>query len=231
MEELLLEMKQDVSKLSIELVKCPSVSHQLKLDELSMLSKLANRDHHKLAILSKQSNKDMIPAATVSTISTTGTTTPALTTSSLSAPGQQHSVITSLNTQNGVKQKTLTSTSVHHITSSNISTDSTTSNKKSLQLSKIKGATALNVPGHHYVEGATILMPATATSGQTLSVVPAGTGQQVVYFAPGNVATAQQVTAVQSPAAILTPVCKSGGHIQYTLSQPTTLSTQKTRLR
>ena len=41
MEELLLEMKSDVSRLPAELSKIPSVSKQLKMDEISILSKLA----------------------------------------------------------------------------------------------------------------------------------------------------------------------------------------------
>ena len=44
MEELLLDMKTDVSRLSIELTKMPSVSSQLKIDELSILGKLAGKD-------------------------------------------------------------------------------------------------------------------------------------------------------------------------------------------
>lgn len=41
MEELLLEMKLDVTKLSTELGKLSSVSSQLKVDELSILGRLA----------------------------------------------------------------------------------------------------------------------------------------------------------------------------------------------
>ena len=41
MEELLLEMKLDVTKLSAELGKLSSVSSQLKVDELSILGRLA----------------------------------------------------------------------------------------------------------------------------------------------------------------------------------------------
>lgn len=43
MEELLLEMKQDVTKLSMELGKLPTVSSQLKVDELSILGRLAGK--------------------------------------------------------------------------------------------------------------------------------------------------------------------------------------------
>ena len=41
MEELLMEMKTDVSRLPSELAKMPSVSTQLKMDEISTISKLA----------------------------------------------------------------------------------------------------------------------------------------------------------------------------------------------
>ncbi len=41
MEELLIEMKADISRLPAELAKMPSVSVQLKMDEISTISKLA----------------------------------------------------------------------------------------------------------------------------------------------------------------------------------------------
>ena len=43
MEELMLEMKQDTSKLPMELTKLQSVSAQLKLDELSTLGRMAGK--------------------------------------------------------------------------------------------------------------------------------------------------------------------------------------------
>ena len=43
MEELLMEMKSDVSRLPVELSKIPPISRQLKMDEISTLSRLANK--------------------------------------------------------------------------------------------------------------------------------------------------------------------------------------------
>ena len=55
MEELLMEMKSDVSKLPAELSKIPTVSTQLKMDEISTISKLANKGSGDAPIINSSS--------------------------------------------------------------------------------------------------------------------------------------------------------------------------------
>ena len=187
MEELLLEMKQDMSKLSVELVKCPSVSHQLKIDELSILGKLASRERTSYV------KPDQLTS-------------------------QPQSVITQSKVSNSALSSTVTSKSTNKPShSTTTSTSLQLTGMPQLSTTKSETSYALSVPTQYVDSAGTVLMPA-----QTVSVVP---GQQVVYFAP------QQVAVVQSGAqtsAVLAPVSQAGTTVPYTLSQGK--SNQKTKL-
>ena len=158
MEEILLEMKQDIGKLSMELTRCPSVSQQLKIDELSILSKLASRDRlngtagaNKTAEVGSTTHQSVITSA-----SQNGTAkvkpVPVATTESVPAPIKlQPEVVTipKVATQ-GVGQT-------------------------------LQGVgQTFSVP--RFVEGATVLVPAHSVGGAS-QALPVVSGQQVVYWA------------------------------------------------
>ena len=86
MEDLLVEMKMDVARLPNELAKIPSVSKQLKMDELSTLTKMAQRG-------------EVVPASVItqaplnkSVISSTTTEKNKADSSSVTQPTQQKSL-------------------------------------------------------------------------------------------------------------------------------------------
>lgn len=187
MEELLLEMKQDMSKLSVELVKCPSVSHQLKIDELSILGKLASRERTSV-------KPDQLTS-------------------------QPQSVITQSKVGNSALSTAVTSKSTNRPSSHSTTTSTSLQLTGMPQISATKSETsyALSVPTQYVDSAGTVLMPA-----QTVSVVP---GQQVVYFAPQQVAVVQ--SGAQTPA-VLAPVSQTGATVPYTLSQGK--PNQKTKL-
>jgi len=70
MEDLLMEMKSDLSRLPNELAKIPSVSKQLKMDEISTLSKLANKG----TIATTQAHSVITQAPSVVTMAMSGST-------------------------------------------------------------------------------------------------------------------------------------------------------------
>ncbi|XP_019855875.1 PREDICTED: chromodomain-helicase-DNA-binding protein 5-like isoform X1 [Amphimedon queenslandica] len=176
MEEILLEMKQDISKLSMELTKCSSVSQQLKIDELSILSKLAGRE------------KFNGTAGINKTPDISSTT--------------HQSVITSA-PQNGSSSKIK---SVPKTIPAEVPPAPVQLQPEAVTIPKVAtpGGTGQTFTVPHFVEGATVLVPTQTVGGVSQTAVPVVSGQQVVYWAPRVNQPVAMVTS-QTPT-ILTPV-------------------------
>ncbi len=169
MEELLLDMKSDVSKLSLELTKIPSVSKQLKIDELSILGKLAGKDPQKPATI-------QVPTV------------------------PQPSVITQSKLHIDPANKSQTDpTSVSVATSgselvilANTSSSTATSGLQFIQQKPQTTSASQYAALTQYVAdtGTTLLVPATQST----------LGQQVLYWAPGQVVQSSQATLLAQAA-------------------------------
>ena len=166
MEELLLEMKQDVTKLSTELGKLPSVSGQLKVDELSILGRLAGKSgggggsaasSHSIITLSKSS-----VVGSSSTVTTTAAGHSRTTTSTAHSFVEKATPSGAVKTVEGiVVLPSSTSSAVQYATVQQSS--------QQTQSGSGQAAYAIGVPS--YVDGTTVYL-----QNQTMSVVP---GQQV----------------------------------------------------
>ena len=154
MEEILLEMKQDISKLSMELTKCSSVSQQLKIDELSILSKLAGREKfngtagiNKTAEVSSTTHQSVITSAPQNGSSSKIKSVPKTVTEVPPPPVQ-------------LQPEAVTVPKIAN-----------------------PGGTGQTYTVPHYVEGATVLVPTQTVGGVSQTAVPVVSGQQVVYWA------------------------------------------------
>lgn len=165
MEELLLEMKQDVTKLSMELGKLPSVSNQLKVDELSILGRLAGKGGGGGGAASSQSIITLSRSSVIGNSSTVTTT----------AAGHSH---TTTSTAHGLVEKATPVSAVKTMegivvlpssTSGAVQYATVQQSSQQTQSGSGQAAYAIGVPS--YVDGTTVYL-----QNQTMSVVP---GQQV----------------------------------------------------
>ena len=182
MEELLLDMKSDVSKLSMELTKIPPVSNQLKIDEMSILGKLAGKD----------STRKLVPilpstAATVSQPSVITQAKPVVAKTEVHKTVQQQLKPSSLSVKTNDKNLIILSNN--------------TTASSALQFIQQKPQTTaptsqyatINMAQYAVADGTTLLMPAQSS-------LPVGT-QQVLYWAPGQVVQSSQGGTILAQAS------------------------------
>ncbi len=183
MEELLLDMKSDVSKLSMELTKIPPVSNQLKIDELSILGKLAGKDSTKKV-------KPILPS-----------TTATVTISQPSVITQGKAVTADINKMQLSKPNSISVSANDQNIMSLSNNNNKTTISSALQLIQQKPQTAtvspatLNMAQYAVTDGTTLLMPTQAVGSQ-----------QLLYWAPRQVPQGT-IVARQTPgtqASILT---------------------------
>ena len=182
MEELMLEMKQDTSRLPLELTKLSSVSAQLKLDELSTLSRMASKS--------------------VSTLATAPGGVPSvITESSISGPNRSHSTTKE---QAVAKQQQQQQQQQHQVVLLQESAGGGTATDTQFQLTYASGQSALVYPTASS-SGAAVQL---AMAGQPgLAVTPEG---MIVYsVAPRGAGVTQYGTIQQSNSAADTTVTSS----------------------
>lgn len=200
MEELLLDMKSDVSKLSMELTKLPSVSKQLKIDEISTLGKLAHKDPSKKPLFLPQP-ASVITQNKTSTSSTTVTPNESIKplSTSQSKPDSENVILLSNTTSTAVSALQFIQQKPQTTSASQYST-----------------ATAINM-SPFVSDGTTLLMP--AAQGTTLPM-----GQQVLYWAPGSqvVQSSQGTTILASQSVTSSTVATASA--TRPLTQQTTPS-------
>lgn len=179
MEELLLDMKSDVSKLSMELIKLPLVSKQLKIDEISTLGKLANKDNSSKKPIFLPAQPSVITQSKTNTTSTVVTRNDVTSTIPVAKPDSENVVLlsntpsTATSALQYIQQKPAASTTQYTTTPVT--------------------AAAINMTPTAFVsDGTTLLVPAAHGSG-TLPI-----GQQVLYWAPGQVSGSNVTTATVS---------------------------------
>lgn len=222
MEELLLDMKQDAVKLSMELSKCPSVSQQLKIDELSILSKLAGRERKSeqtpsviTSATTTNGSTKVPPHNSNSTAHTTTNTVkplPAIAPSTLktttannnSKPAAPKTAAITAATGNTNKVTTTGNTKVVPLT--------TTGNTKVVPLTTQSVGTA-GFGVSRFSDGTTVLVPTTVGGVAQTNV----TSPQVVYWTPGTQPVAMVTNA---PPTLLTT-----GGVQFARTAPS--SSQK----
>ena len=220
-------MKQDVSRLSVELTKLPSVSSQLKIDELSILGKLAV--------------KGVKPPTVASTVG--GPVLPSQKSVITQAKGTPSSVTLAVTTatntvSQAAQQVTQASVAVGTVTSIKTSTASavpvTTSVKgvdrmivlpstSKVQLvhtqQHAQAQPAAQVPAGAKVQSAgttyTIGVPQYVDGSTVYQAVPVVPGQQVVYWSPGQMAVVQQQRSQASTTMTTTPKT-----MQFAVAQP-----------
>ena len=165
MEELLLDMKSDVSKLSLELTKIPSVSKQLKIDELSILGKLAGKDPQKPATI-------QVPIS-VSQPSVITQSKPHI------DPNKSQTDPTTLSVATSGSELVILA---------NTSSSTATSGLQFIQQKPQTTSASQYAALTQYVAdaGTTLLVPATQST----------LGQQVLYWAPGQVVQSSQATLI-----------------------------------
>jgi hypothetical protein len=170
MEELLMEMKSDVSRLPGELSKIPSVSTQLKMDEISTISKAAHKETAPV-IINKSSSSNVRSGSVI-----THTHTPAevMTTSVTQQPHVSSASVIS----EGLKRhshSSARSSSPRHSSRRQIAA-AVASAPTEEKISIVAGnniATAATAPVAYATTGGTIQLPAAAAAGTTTIQLPA----------------------------------------------------------
>lgn len=181
MEELLMEMKSDVSRLPGELAKIPSVSTQLKMDEISTISKAAHKETAPVIINNSSgvSGGGSGNNATRSGSVITHTHTPeVVTTSSVAQP---HVSSASVISEGLKRHSTARSSSPRHSRRHTAATAvaPAPAEDNGNKVSIVAGnniATAATAPVAYATTGGTIQIPATATGATIQLPVSAGTG-------------------------------------------------------
>ena len=172
MEELLMEMKSDVSRLPGELAKIPSVSTQLKMDEISTISKAAHKETAPV-IINNASGGGSSNVRSGSVITHTHTPTEVMTTSVT----QQPHVSTASVISEGLKRHSHSgarSSSPRH--SSRRQTTAAAPAPAEDKVSIVAGsniATAATAPVAYATTGGAIQLPAAAAAGATTIQLPA----------------------------------------------------------
>ena len=166
----MLEMKQDTSRLPMELTKLQSVSAQLKLDELSTLSRMAGKT---------------VPAPP--TIPPAAPSTSSVITESSSGVGRSHSSTT------GTKDQTVAKQQHHQVVLVQGSTGGGATSDPQFQLTYASNQSALVYPS---TSTGTAVQLAMAGQPAGLAMTPEGV---IVYsVAPGGMGGAQFTTIQQS---------------------------------
>jgi hypothetical protein len=201
MEELLIEMKSDVVRLPSELGKIPSVSSQLKMDEISIISKLAKTPVSQSVITQappigrtaarskspRPIKKEVVVGADKSVKSI--------------VPGKvAYSVSTGASSQPGSQVQQLTSAPVAVQTAEGLMVYSVASNTPPPQSLSVVQATPGAATTTSAKQTIAIGVPTYLDGSNLYQLVPAASGQQVVYWPPVVGGTGQtspaQVTSV-----------------------------------
>ena len=252
MEELLLDMKQDVGKISVELSKFPSISSQLKMDELSILGRLAGagkdgRDSAQPSVITVP--QKIMPNGTpptdktkAQTVSSTYQPPPSLVKTQGIAPKTQTSGRTLAQTASRTQTQSVSRTQTVSTIGTKQSTLQTSTVMKPgeivvLPSSSVQYTTATPVTGASTKSGSTVAttqayainLPQYVDSGTVL--MPAqGVPQQLVYWASGQPVTvvpgSSQATAVLAPTS---GGSTAGATVQYTLAAQTPSTKTKKR--
>ena len=194
MEELMLEMKQDTSRLPMELTKLPSVSAQLKLDELSTLGRMAGKAVSSLAVA---------PSGGASSVIT----------ESPSGPSRGHSSTTK-EQQVVAKQQQQQQQQHHQVVLLQEPTGGGAVTDAQFQLTYASGQSALVYPATS--SSAAVQLAMAAQPG--LAVTPEGV---IVYsVAPGGGAGTQYSTIQQSNSTADTTVTSSQAAYAAAISVP-----------
>lgn len=250
MEELLMEMKSDVSRLPGELAKIPSVSTQLKMDEISTISKAAHKETAPVIINNSSSNVRSGSVIThthtpAEVMTTSVTQQPHVSTASVISEGlkrHSHSGARSSSPRHSSRRQTAaaaapapTEDKVSIVAGSNIATAATA------PVAYATTGGAIQLPAAAAAGATTIQLPATAATGNTIQLsgtaggtiqIPAGSLLQtadglVVYqgvqTSGGGV---QQAATVQKTATIVQQQATSGTQSSnnaatYAISVPT----------
>ena len=167
MEELLMEMKSDVSRLPGELSKIPSVSTQLKMDEISTISKAAHKETAPV-IINNNSSGAGTNGRPGSVITHTHMPEVLTTTSIQSGTGMNSASVIS----DGLKHHSARSSSPRH---SRRTAAAPTEEKVSIVAGNAV-ATAATAPVAYTTTGGTIQLPATAAAGTIQLPVTAAAG-------------------------------------------------------
>lgn len=183
MEELLMEMKSDVSRLPGELAKIPSVSTQLKMDEISTISKAAHKETAPV-IINNPSGSGGSSARSGSVI--THTHTPEGTTASVTQPHVSSASVIS----EGLKRHSARSSSPRHSRRQTAAAAAAATAPTEEKVSIVAGsniATAATAPVAYATTGGPIQLPTTAT-GTTIQipVSAAGAGSTIQLSGAGG---------------------------------------------
>ena len=193
MEELLMEMKSDVSRLPGELSKIPSVSTQLKMDEISTISKAAHKETAPVIINNSSGGSGGSSARSGSVI--THTHTPEITTTTVAQPhGSSASVISE-----GLKRHSSARSSSPRHSRRQAAAAAAASAPTEDKVSIVAGsniATAATAPVAYATTGGAIQLPATATGTTIQLPVSAATGNTIQLSGAGG-------STIQIPAGSL----------------------------
>lgn len=220
MEELLMEMKSDVSRLPGELAKIPSVSTQLKMDEISTISKAAHKETAPV-IINNASGGGSTNVRSGSVITHTHTPAEVMTTSVT----QQPHVSTASVISEGLKRHSHSgarSSSPRH--SSRRQTTAVPPAPAEDKVSIVAGnniATAPTAPVAYATTGGAIQLPAAAAAGATTIQLPAtaatGNTIQLSGTAGGTIQIpAGSLLQTADGLVVYQGVQTSGGGVQQT---------------
>ena len=172
MEELLMEMKSDVSRLPGELAKIPSVSTQLKMDEISTISKAAHKE-------TAPNNSSVGSGARPGSVITHTHTPEVLTTTAAQPHINSASVISE-----GLKRHSARSSSPRHsrrqtAAAAAAPAPAPTEEKISIMAGNTVATAATTAPVAYATTGGVIQLPATATGTTIQLPVTAATGNTI----------------------------------------------------
>ena len=179
MEELLMEMKSDVSRLPGELAKIPSVSTQLKMDEISTISKAAHKETAPVIINNGNGGNGGSTARSGSVI--THTHTPEVMTTTVTQPHVSSASVIS----EGLKRHSARSSSPRHSRRQTAAAAAPVEEKVSIVAGNAV-ATAATAPVAYATTGGTIQLPATATGTTIQLPVTAATGNTIQLSGTGG---------------------------------------------
>ena len=164
MEELLMDMKSDVSRLPGELAKIPSVSTQLKMDEISTISKAA----HKETAPGKINNSSGGGGGRSGSV-ITHTHTPELPITTVAQPLSNTSVIS-----DGLKRHSSRSSSPRHSKRTATVAAPPAEEKVNIVAGNTIAAAGTTHVAYTTPSGSTIQLPATAAAGTTIQLPVTG---------------------------------------------------------